>query len=72
MLLPKGNRNRPEGERSRKADVTDVTTLLLMNTFYTETWLTHREHNGTGKYSERGVELYRHPSKINGQISTQK
>jgi len=44
MLLPQGNRNRPEGERSRKADVTVVTTLLLMNTFYTETWPGHREH----------------------------
>lgn len=53
----KGNRNWPGGERSRKADVSRVTTLLLMSAFNTETWLSHREHNGTGKYSlERGVE----------------
>ncbi|MCM7065994.1 hypothetical protein M8O31_22660, partial [Enterobacter kobei] len=33
-----------------------VTTLLLMSAFNTETWLSHREHNGTGEYSlERGV-----------------
>jgi hypothetical protein len=49
MLLPQINRNWPEGERSRKADVTIVTTLLLLNAFYTETWRTHRGHNGIGK-----------------------
>ncbi len=31
--------------------------MLLMSAFYTETWLSHREHNGTGEYSlKRGVE----------------
>jgi len=51
MLFLKGNRNWQSGERSRKADVTRVTTLLLMSAFNTETWLSRREHNGTGEYS---------------------
>ena len=39
VRLPQGNRDKPGRERSRKARVTKVTTLLLMITFYTETWL---------------------------------